>query len=44
MATSHPRVKRADPWKRAAIVICYGVVGIASVVALISGYFLWNES
>jgi hypothetical protein len=44
MATSRPRINLADSWKRAAIAICYVVVGIASVVALISGYFLWNES
>jgi hypothetical protein len=44
MATSRPRITRLDSWKHAAIATCYGVVGIASVVALISGYFLWNES
>jgi hypothetical protein len=44
MVTSRPRINRADSWKRVAIAICYVVVGIASVVALISGYFLWNES
>lgn len=44
MATSRPPIKRADSWKHAAIAICDGVAGIASVLALISGYFLWNES
>jgi hypothetical protein len=44
MATSRPPIKRADSWKHAAIAICDGVAGIASVLALIGGYFLWNES
>jgi hypothetical protein len=44
MATSRPPIQRADSWKHAAIAICDGVAGSASVLALISGYFLWNES
>ncbi len=44
MATSRPRIKRVDSWRHTAIAICYGVAGTAFVVALVTGYFLRNES